>query len=71
MIIKNGEGADIKVGNALLSQNIAVGTMVHCIELKPEKGAELCSVAWTSVQILGCDGKYAISHLQSDETRKI
>ena len=35
MIIENGENADIKVGNALPLQNIPVGTMVHCIELKP------------------------------------
>ena len=53
MIIENGENADIKVGNALPLQNIPVGTMVHCIELKPGKGAELCRAAGTSAQILG------------------
>ena len=71
MIIENGEGADIKVGNALPLQNIPVGTMVHCIELKPGKGAELCRAAGTSAQILGRDGKYVIVRLQSGETRKI
>ena len=71
MIVENGEGADIKVGNALPLQNIPVGTMVHCIELKPGKGAELCRAAGTSAQILGRDGKYVIVRLQSGETRKI
>ena len=45
--------------------------MVHCIELKPGKGAELCRAAGTSAQILGRDGKYVIVRLQSGETRKI
>lgn len=71
MIIENGENADIKVGNALPLQNIPVGTTVHCIELKPGKGAELCRAAGTSAQILGRDGKYVIVRLQSGETRKV
>ncbi len=71
MIIENGENADIKVGNALPIQNIPVGTMIHCIELKPGKGAELCRAAGSSAQILGRDGKYVIVRLQSGETRKI
>ncbi|MBQ8901793.1 MAG: 50S ribosomal protein L2 [Bacilli bacterium] len=70
MIIENGENADIKVGNALPLQNIPVGTMVHCIELKPGKGAELCRAAGTSAQILGREGKYVLVRLQSGETRK-
>ncbi len=71
MIIENGESADIKVGNSLPLQNIPVGTMVHCIELKPGKGAELCRAAGASAQILGRDGKYVIVRLTSGETRKI
>ena len=71
MIIENGEGADIKVGNALPIQNIPVGTMIHCLELKPGKGAELCRSAGTSAQIRGRDGKYVIVRLQSGETRKV
>ncbi len=71
MIIENGEGADIKVGNSLPLQNIPVGTMVHCIELKPGKGAEVCRAAGTSAQILGREGKYVLVRLQSGETRKV
>jgi large subunit ribosomal protein L2 len=71
MIIENGKDADIKVGNALPLEVIPVGTVVHCIELKPGKGAELARSAGASAQILGRDGKYVILRLQSGETRKI
>ena len=70
-IIENGPSADIKVGNALPMMNIPVGTMIHNIELKPGKGAELCRSAGASAQILGRDGKYVIVRLQSGETRKV
>ena len=71
MIIENGSEADIKVGNALPLENIPVGTVVHCIELKPGKGAEVARSAGASAQILGRDGKYVILRLQSGETRKV
>ncbi len=70
-IIENGEGADIKVGNALPLSNIPVGTTIHCIELQPGKGAELCRSAGASAQILGREGKYVMVRLQSGETRLI
>ena len=71
MIIENGKEADIKVGNALPLEVIPVGTVVHAIELKPGKGAEICRAAGASAQILGRDGKYVILRLQSGETRKV
>ena len=70
-IIESGANADIKVGNALPLENIPVGTVIHCIELKPGKGAELCRSAGSSAQILGREGKYVLVRLQSGETRKI
>ncbi len=70
-IIENGESADIKVGNALPLANIPVGTMVHCVELKPGKGAEICRSAGASAQILGREGKYVMLRLQSGETRLV
>ena len=70
-IIENGADADIKIGNALPLQNIPVGTVIHCIELKPGKGAEICRSAGASAQILGREDKYVIVRLQSGETRKI
>lgn len=71
MIIENGESADIKVGNLLPLKNIPVGTMVHCIELQPGKGAEMCRSAGAGAQILGREGKYVMLRLQSGETRLV
>lgn len=71
MIIENGESADIKVGNALPLKNIPVGTMVHCIELQPGKGTEMCRSAGAGAQILGREGKYVMLRLQSGETRLV
>ena len=70
-IIENGPEADIKIGNALPLTNIPVGTVVHCVELVPGKGAALARSAGTSVQILGREDKYVMVRLQSGETRKI
>ena len=70
-IIENGETADIKVGNALPLKNIPVGTMVHCIELQPGNGAEICRSAGAGAQILGREGKYVMLRLQSGETRLV
>ena len=71
MTIVAGADADIKVGNALPLKNIPVGTLVHCIELKPGKGAEICRSAGASAQILGREDKYVLLRLQSGETRKV
>ena len=71
MIVESGEVCDIKIGNAMKLKNIPMGTTVHCIELKPGKGAEIARSAGASAQILGRDGKYVIVRLQSGETRKI
>ena len=71
MIVESGENVDIKVGNALPLANIPVGTVVHCVELKPGKGAEIARSAGTSAQILGREGKYVLLRLQSGETRKV
>ena len=70
-IIENGPEADIKIGNALPLASIPVGTVVHCVELVPGKGAALARSAGTSVQILGREDKYVMVRLQSGETRKI
>ncbi len=69
--IQSGEGSDIVVGNSLQLDMIPAGEQIHCIELKPGKGAELCRSAGTAARILGKEGKYVIVRLQSGETRKI
>ena len=70
-IIENGAGADIKIGNAMPLSSIPVGTVVHCVELVPGKGAALARSAGTSAQILGREEKYVLLRLQSGETRKV
>lgn len=70
-ILVSGPNADIIIGNALPLQNIPVGTVVHNIELKPGKGAQLCRSAGSSAQILGREGKYVLVRIQSGETRKV
>ena len=70
-ILVSGEGADIKVGNALPLANIPVGTLIHNIELKPEKGGQLVRSAGASAQVLGKEGKYVLVRLKSGEVRMI
>ena len=69
--IMSGENADIKVGNALPLMNIPVGTVVHNIEMKPEKGAQIARSAGNKAQILGREGKYVMLRLNSGETRLV
>ena len=69
--ILSGDGADIKVGNALELRKIPVGTFVHNIELKPGHGGQLVRAAGTSAQILSREDKYVIIRLTSGEVRRI
>lgn len=71
MEVVAGEKADIKVGNALPIANIPVGTVVHNIELRPGKGAELARSAGASAQILGREGNYVMLRLSSGEQRLV
>ena len=71
MKIESGVNADIKVGNSLPLENIPEGTLVHNIELKPGKGAQMARSAGSSVQILGREGKYVLVRLSSGEVRKV
>ena len=69
--VLSGEGADIKVGNALALGSIPVGTMIHCIELKPGKGAQLVRSAGNAAQLMAKEGKWAQVRLPSGEVRLI
>src|SRR5699024_5236808 len=66
-----GEGADIKVGNALPLANIPVGTVIHNIELKLGLGGLLARSAGAEAQVLGREGKYTLVRLASGEVRLI
>jgi len=64
-------GLDIQPGNAMKLINIPVGTIVHNIELKPGKGAQMARSAGASVQLMGREGKYVILRLPSSEMRQV
>ncbi|MBD3619375.1 MAG: 50S ribosomal protein L2 [Chromatiales bacterium] len=69
--LQSGVDASIKAGNALPLRNIPVGTVVHCIEMKPQKGAQLARSAGTSAQLVAREGAYATLRLRSGEMRKV
>jgi len=69
--IMSGRQAPIKPGNALPLRNIPVGTLIHCIELKPGKGAQMVRAAGGSAQVVAREGAYATVRLRSGETRKV
>jgi large subunit ribosomal protein L2 len=71
MMLRSGADAPIKAGNSLLLRNIPVGSTVHCVEMKPKKGAQLARSAGASVQYLAKDGDYATLRLRSGEMRKV
>lgn len=67
----SGEKVDIRNGNSMLIRNIPVGTVVHNIELKPGKGAQMARSAGAFAKLDGKDGKYAVLRLPSGETRLV
>src|SRR5262249_53293761 len=69
--LQSGSEAPIKPGNALPLRNIPVGTMVHCVEMLPGKGAQLARSAGASAQLLAREGSYAQLRLRSGEIRKV
>ena len=69
--LSSGNEAPFKIGNSLPLKNIPVGSTVHCIELKPGKGAQIARSAGTSIQLLAREGIYAQLRLRSGEVRKV
>ena len=69
--IMSGQGADIKTGNALQLSDIPVGTMIHNIEMKPGRGAQLVRSAGNAAQLMAKEGAYAQVRLPSGEVRMI
>jgi len=67
----NGEDSPIKVGNNLPMRNIPVGSTIHCIEMKPGKGAQIARSAGSYAQMVARDGRYVTLRLRSGEMRKI
>ncbi|HBG3329651.1 50S ribosomal protein L2 [Clostridioides difficile] len=69
--ILSGLGADIKPGNCLALKDMPVGTIIHNIELKPGKGAQLVRSAGVSAQLMAKEGKNALLRLPSGEMRLV
>jgi len=67
----SGEQVDINPGNAMPLKNIPVGTIIHNVELKPKKGAQMIRSAGAYGQLMAKEGKYALIKLPSNEVRMV
>ena len=70
-VIQSGEDSPIKIGNCLPLRKIPVGSTVHCVEMKPGKGAQIARSAAASVQLVAREGAYATVRLRSGEMRRL
>jgi large subunit ribosomal protein L2 len=70
-VIESGSGIEIRPGNALPLAHIPLGTVVHAIEMKPGKGAQLVRSAGGSAQLMAREGDYATLRMPSGEIRRI
>ena len=69
--LMSGLQAPIKPGNTLALRNIPVGSVVHCVELKPGKGAQIGRSAGAAIQLVAREGAHATLRLRSGEMRKV
>ncbi|WP_423821643.1 50S ribosomal protein L2 [Salinisphaera sp. SPP-AMP-43] len=69
--IMAGPQSPIRPGNAMPLASIPVGTTVHCVEMRPGKGAQIARSAGTGVQLAARAGEYAVLRLKSGETRRV
>ncbi len=69
--VMSGEGAEIRLGNCLPLSKIPVGSTIHCVELQPGKGAQLCRSAGNSTVLLAREGRMATLRLPSGEVRQV
>ena len=63
--IQSGKNVPIKIGNCMPLSQIPLGTSIHCVEMKPKKGAQIARSAGASVQLVAKDGPYALIRLRS------
>jgi large subunit ribosomal protein L2 len=69
--VESGPNVDIIAGNALPIESIPIGTTIHCIELKPGKGAQMVRTAGGAAQLMAKEGNYAQIRLPSGEVRMV
>jgi large subunit ribosomal protein L2 len=67
----SGATAPIRAGNSMPLRNVPLGSVIHCVELKPGKGAQLARSAGASAQLVAREGSYATLRLKSGEMRKV
>ncbi len=70
-MLLSGPAAPIKPGNTLPLRSIPVGSQVHCVELRPGKGAQIARSAGASVQLVAREGSYATLRMRSGEIRRV
>ncbi|MFL2705554.1 MAG: 50S ribosomal protein L2 [Gammaproteobacteria bacterium] len=70
-LIESGSSSPISIGNCLPLSSMPLGTVVHCIEMFPGKGAQIARSAGSSAQILAIEGRYTTIRLRSGEVRKV
>jgi large subunit ribosomal protein L2 len=69
--LMSGGSAPIRSGNSMALRNIPVGSVIHCVELKPGKGAQMVRAAGGSCQLVAREGAYATLRLRSGEMRRV
>ena len=69
--LQSGTGAPVRPGNCMPLQDVPLGSVVHCVELKPGKGAQLARSAGAGVQLIAREGAYATLRLRSGEVRNV
>ena len=70
-VVMSGNDVEIKVGNSLPLSQIPVGSLIHNIELEPNKGGQLVRSAGNEAQLMAKEGRYATIRLPSGEMRKV
>lgn len=70
-VVMSGSEADIKPGNCMPLRNMPIGSIVHCVEMKPAKGAQMARSAGAGVQLVAREGAHATLRLRSGEMRKV
>ncbi|WP_428353195.1 50S ribosomal protein L2 [Methyloprofundus sp.] len=69
--IISSENAPVKAGNCMSMRNMPLGSIIHCVELKPGKGAQMARSAGTSAQLVAKEGAHVTLRLRSGEMRKV
>ncbi len=69
--LMSGASAPVRPGNAMALKSIPLGSVIHCVELKPGKGAQMVRSAGSSAQLVAREGSYATLRMRSGEMRRV